>query len=244
MKKPLYIMIAVFILLTVNTFSQVGINTDGSNPDNSAMLDVKSSSKGLLPPRMTTSEIMAIASPAAGLMVYNTSANEMAYYNGTNWRWFNGDPMFYIGQSYGGGVIFYVDGTGHHGLISATSDQSTSGEWGCFGTYVVGAGGHAIGDGQPNTTAIVTDGCASVNSAAKICDNLVLGGYSDWFLPSVNEIIQMYIYKTQIGGFSGNYYWTSSEEDFYYAHYIRFSDGYETIQGKDNLHSVRACRAF
>jgi hypothetical protein len=244
MTKTLYVTIMV-LLFTGSTFAQnVGINSDGSDPDNSAMLDVKSANKGFLPPRMTTTEIMAIATPAAGLMAYNTTYNTLVFYDGTSWRRTDGEPMFFIGQNYGGGVVFYIDGTGKHGLISATSDQSTSAEWGCFGTYVVGAGGHAIGDGQPNTTAIVNNGCASPASAAKVCDNLVLGGFSDWFLPSVDELIQMYIYKTQIGGFSNNYYWASSEEDYYYAHYMRFSDGYETIQGKDNLHSVRAVRAF
>ena len=65
----------VFILLTncYLLFSQVAINTDGSTPNNSALLDVKSTSKGLLLPRMTYYEMMAIQNPAEGLIIYCTN---------------------------------------------------------------------------------------------------------------------------------------------------------------------------
>ena len=67
-------LITIFILL-INfnlSFSQVAINSDGSNPNNSAMLDVKSNNKGLLLPRMTEAEMRAIPNPADGLMIYCT----------------------------------------------------------------------------------------------------------------------------------------------------------------------------
>ena len=67
----------LMILLTSNfAFSQMGINTDGSSPDGSAMLDVKSKSKGLLPPRMTRAEVNAIVNPADGLIVYCTDCGQ------------------------------------------------------------------------------------------------------------------------------------------------------------------------
>jgi len=65
--------------------AQVAINTDGSTADGSAMLDVKSSAKGLLPPRMTEAQRNAISSPAAGLIIYCTDCVEMQMYNGTQW---------------------------------------------------------------------------------------------------------------------------------------------------------------
>ncbi len=67
-------LLVVFMLLFSSSllFSQVAINTDGSNPHNSAMLDVKSSNKGFLPPRMTRAEINAISQPADGLIIYCT----------------------------------------------------------------------------------------------------------------------------------------------------------------------------
>ncbi len=66
------------------TANGVSINTDGSAPDPSAMLEVKSTTKGLLLPRMTSAQIEQIL-PVAGLMVYNTTTNTVDYHNGTNW---------------------------------------------------------------------------------------------------------------------------------------------------------------
>ncbi len=66
-------------------FAQIGINTDGSSPDNSAMLDVKSTSHGVLFPRMSTSMRDLIPSPAIGLLIYNTTTNSFNYYDGSFW---------------------------------------------------------------------------------------------------------------------------------------------------------------
>jgi uncharacterized protein (TIGR02145 family) len=66
----------------------LGINADGSTPDNSAMLDVKSTSKGFLPPRMTNVERDAISNPVAGLVVWCTNCGpngELQVFNGTEW---------------------------------------------------------------------------------------------------------------------------------------------------------------
>ncbi len=63
------------------SFAQVAVNTDGSLPDNSAMLDVKSTSKGMLIPRMTNGEIHTILLPATGLMVFQTDGIKGLYYN-------------------------------------------------------------------------------------------------------------------------------------------------------------------
>ncbi|MBP7679850.1 MAG: tail fiber domain-containing protein [Saprospiraceae bacterium] len=63
----------------------VGINTDGSTPDNSAMVDIKSTDKGLLIPRMTSDQRIAIPSPATGLQVYDTNTNTFWYFNGAAW---------------------------------------------------------------------------------------------------------------------------------------------------------------
>lgn len=75
---------AVSIFNLANAQS-VGINNDASNPDPSAMLDVKSSSKGFLVPRMSSLQKTSIASPASGLLVYDTDANEFSFYDGSNW---------------------------------------------------------------------------------------------------------------------------------------------------------------
>jgi hypothetical protein len=115
-----------------------------------------------------------------------------------------------IGLAFGGGIIFYIDGTAQHGLVSATSDQGTGVQW-YNGTYLLtGASGTAIGTGQANTTAIVTTQGAGTY-AAGICDQLVLNGFSDWYLPSKDELQELYLQQAVVGGFTGNYYWTSSE---------------------------------
>ncbi len=87
MKKTIItLLFAVSIANGLQTFAQVGINTDGSQPDNSAMLDVKSTDKGILIPRMTQAQRDAITNPATGLMVYVTDDNNYYYYNGTSWQ--------------------------------------------------------------------------------------------------------------------------------------------------------------
>lgn len=65
--------------------AQAGLNTDGSQPDQSSMLDLKSTEMGFLPPRMTTAQRNAIASPAEGLVIYNTDNKAVELFNGTIW---------------------------------------------------------------------------------------------------------------------------------------------------------------
>ena len=85
MKKILTIIILYFFMLSLNLSAQVAITTDGSSAHPSAMLEVKSTDKGFLPPRMTTAQRNAISSPAAGLMIYNTDVNCLQWHNGTGW---------------------------------------------------------------------------------------------------------------------------------------------------------------
>ena len=99
------------IIMVNSSIAQVAINIDGSLPDSSAMLDVKSTSKGLLLPRMSTTQISYIVNPAAGLLVFNTDSSDFYGYNGIKWvslwntgdtisPWSCGDPVTYEGQSY------------------------------------------------------------------------------------------------------------------------------------------------
>lgn len=153
-------------------------------------------------------------------------------------------PPFAIGQNYAGGIIFYIDGTWLHGLIAAASDQSigTGALWGCDGTSIPGTS-TTIGTGQANTTAII-NGCGTAGIAARICDDLVLNGFTDWFLPSKDELNQIYLQRNVIGGFGNNYYWSSSEYDATMAWDQNFSSGSQYFGGKSNAAHVRAVRAF
>lgn len=78
----------IFAVLFFNSTidAQVGINADNSPAENSAMLDVKSTSRGFLPPRMTTAQRDAIASPVEGLVIYNTEEKALNVYNGIAWK--------------------------------------------------------------------------------------------------------------------------------------------------------------
>jgi hypothetical protein len=78
-------LIGLVLLLSTCLNAQVAINTDNSSPDNSAMLDVKSTEKGFLPPRMNSSQRNAISSPATGLIIYNTDSLSIEFWNGAAW---------------------------------------------------------------------------------------------------------------------------------------------------------------
>jgi len=84
--KNYFFMLAIFVYYASSAIAQgVAINTDGSDADASAMLDVSSTSKGLLLPRMTNDQRNSISNPAAGLMIFNTDVNILQFYNGSSW---------------------------------------------------------------------------------------------------------------------------------------------------------------
>lgn len=148
----------------------------------------------------------------------------------------------YLGQSYGGGIVFYVDGTGLHGLIAAPTDQGSA-PWGCNGTSIPTS--TAFGTGATNTAAIVAS-CADAGIAAKVTDGLVLNGYSDWFLPSRDEMSLMFtnLLNQGLGGLgSGTWYWTSSEVNTGAAYCGRITNGF-LVFSKPGAFSFRAVRAF
>jgi len=156
------------------------------------------------------------------------------------------DTTYAIGDTGpAGGIVFYDKGDdvgGWRYLEAAPSDQSTS-AWSNITSTWVNCNITAIGTGQANTTKIINQ-IGHTASAAKICDDLTLGGYSDWFLPSLDELIQMYSNRVAIGGFAGESYWSSSEWNEAYASKINFSNGDWDASSKGNVYLVRAIRAF
>ena len=155
-----------------------------------------------------------------------------------------------IGDTYQGGIIFYLDGDGG-GLIAAPTDHQGQTQWGCYGTNISGADGTAIGTGAQNTIDIEA-GCTTPGTAADICANLTIAGYSDWFLPSKDELNEMYLNIGQgnalglnnIGGFSPGSYWSSTESAYNDAWVQGFGNGNVIDSNKDTYHNVRSVRAF
>jgi hypothetical protein len=148
------------------------------------------------------------------------------------------------GKTYGGGLIFYLDTIYGKGMVSALSNQSNGMSWGCYGN-VLGASADTIGGGANNTSQIVA-GCPTLNIAARICDTLQFNGFSDWFLPSKDELFLMRknLQQKGYGGFSNMTYWTSTEESSTQAWYLGFSNGLFNTGSKAGLSYVRAARAF
>ena len=156
-----------------------------------------------------------------------------------------------IGDSYQGGIIFWLDTTGQHGLIAATADQNT-GKW-YNGTYrYTGTNGDGLYAGKMNTAMIIATQMAdnqTGNFAAKVCADysVTVGGvtYDDWYLPSKYELNLLFLQKTAVGGFGANNgYWSSSEYDNDYAWRQGFTSGYQLYDNKSYAYYVRAVRAF
>ena len=179
------------------------------------------------------------------LLQHDYSYRVLAFFGGLQSNYAEGMAQYIlsIGEIYEGGIIFYLDGNGG-GLVCAESDQSASAEWGCY-TQSIGGTGIGIGTGASNTATIAA-GCSQTGIAARICNDLVLNGYSDWFLPSKEELNLMYqnLKLAGIGNFAGGYYWSSSESSLYYAWIQYFSNGRQYSYSKDDAKLVRAIRAF
>ena len=152
-----------------------------------------------------------------------------------------------IGETYQGGIIFYLDASGCHGLIAAPGDQSTSAAW-WNGSYMdTRAYGSGLFEGKYNTKMINLQQ-GGTTSAAAICANY---GDLKWYLPSIEELNLMY---ENIGlgnalglgnvGNLGNGYWSSTEYDNGYAGKQNFNNGNQNYFIKTNTGIVRAVRAF
>jgi len=149
-----------------------------------------------------------------------------------------------------GGIVFYDRGFTRDGwryLEVAPVEKEVTAVWDSRGTNVTKTG-KEVGSGKRNTELIVT-ALQGNESAARLCANLNVNDYKDWFLPSIDELELMYknLKKKGLGGFRDGFYWSSSQNDSTgNAWAQRFSDGSKAnyLNNKGNTYSVRAVRAF
>ena len=204
---------------TGNTLLNGNVGIGTTTPDASAIVEVNSSSKGFLPPRMTSAQRVAIASPVAGLLVYQTDGSVGLYqYNGSAWSILNSSsPTYTIGLNTDlGGYAFYVTPDGKHGLVAETQDQVASVNWYNVQDFVSNPANHS--------------------TAGK--------NFTDWRMPTIYELNQMYLQKGTIGGFVNAEYFTCTPWDSSNANYQNFTNAYQFHCFMSSYISVRAIRSF
>jgi hypothetical protein len=177
--------------------------------------------------------------------VTNVSANVVRQSDGTLAL-----RQYKIGDIAQGGIIFYIDESGEHGLAADTVDLSTGIKWyaGTFGvTQAKGDGPFA---GEVNTAIIISSHVAIGDDgstyAARLCAELQKRGFGDWYLPSKEELNLMYtnLYMAGLGGFASMVYWSSTENDSNTVWTQSFLSGNQVNVNKVNGFRVRAGRAF
>jgi hypothetical protein len=145
MIKP-FAFLAMLLLFSCTIFAQVGINASNSAPDASAGLDVNFNNKGFLPPRMNTVQRNAIASPVAGLVIFNTDEKALNLYNGTAWTSMTPVPAFACGLTISinhvvSGGVAPVNKTVAYGTVSGIAGEPSK----CWITSNLGADHQATG---------------------------------------------------------------------------------------------------
>jgi hypothetical protein len=201
---------------------------------------------------------------ADGVMYDGAFEGDMQYWNGNAWimitapaenadslSFCDGQPTWTQGgcqvsyeigdQGPAGGIVFYVSNEGLNGLEAAPADQGKA-QWGCIGKVITRAKGTAIGTGEQNTAAIIA-GCSETTAA------FVASAYGPgWYLPSKDELDQLYLQQDVVGGFDGFnvHHWSSSQMSASLASSMFYIWGevYDEDYSKNVSLRVRAVRAF
>jgi hypothetical protein len=166
------------------------------------------------------------------------------------WNRLSTKSMYQVGDLHAGGIIFYLEPGGEHGLVVSLADIAEDVVW--AGADVVSGASNSY-DGAQNTAVIVAAQAAG-NYAAYYCDTLVLNGYDDWYLPAPDEMYLLFRAgyalnsileqdgDEQTEGITAGQYWTSKEKNASEA--FIFMDGHLGLSAKNGFANVRAIRAF
>ncbi len=238
-----FIIVFFFSFFSFICKAKVGINTIIPK----ASLDIKATNSGspnyndgILIPRIDNFSIIEAGPDQDGMLVFVTGngfPSKGFYYWDVNtaiWVPLN-KSKHYVGELYGGGIVYYVYDDGEHGLIASLADVDGGvlTPWGLYGVDVNNCESYV--DGLSNTTSIINTGGPSTG-AAGLCNAYSYGGYSDWYLPSIIELRQMapalltinYILEndgntasipldiSDVGSTSG-FYWSSTEANSSFA---------------------------
>lgn len=153
----------------------------------------------------------------------------------------------FIGEHFGGGIIFYINSDGKHGIIAAEEDIEEPSVW-AYTDTVTGAIASKPGGGLKNTQRIfhvLGDPIgAPEDYAALECREFSLNGFDDWFMPSKDELNEMYQQKEMIGGFKPFAYWSSTEVSVSRAWFQNFGTGQQVKTQKIYSYSLRPVRYF
>jgi len=158
-----------------------------------------------------------------------------------------------IGEYREGGIVFWIDYSGQHGLVCDLQDLPQA-QWGCSGNVIPGADGQVYGDGIQNTIDILAS-CYDIGIAAALCASSTAQGYNDWFLPSKYALENLFLERNNIyfslimnGGsfFSQQIYLSSTENDHVnaWAKDFDLSNAMTYPIPKSTYLNVRAVRAF
>lgn len=160
---------------------------------------------------------------------------------------FKNETLLNVGTFYQGGIIAYLDETKEHGIIAANQDYNTKTQWSINNSFTVESLKTFIGSGKSNTEHIINSE-GEGNYAAKVCKDLIIFGYNDWFLPSLEELQVLFKNKNLIGSFVTDAvegkYWSSSCIDNFNGIEVGFFDGDIYGTNTSTFSYVRAIRNF
>ncbi len=170
-----------------------------------------------------------------------TAVNTSGTVTAAGFKTLNGSILgitHYVGEPYGGGIVFYTYDDGQHGLIAANGPVQTA-QW-SSDFILTKATKDGVRAGIINTMILNIYNA----NAAVLCSNYKGGDFGDWYLPSLSELKLLYPKKNELGIFTSNYVWSSTEVTSTDAKYMDILNGFEFSEPKTKSNAVIPIRAF